>query len=125
MKRIYLILPLLLLALSGCVVHVGGDGGWSDSSSWEYRQEHNRELIAQLQLGASKADVIARLGKPDDSEAFSARGASYEILYYRTQHRHSDGETTRDETTPLVFRDGALTGWGDAAYARATQARGD
>lgn len=124
MKLRYLLLPLFMLGASGCVIHVGGDGHLGDGSSWEQRQEHNRDLIAQLQLGTSKSDVIAKLGQPDNSEAFSAAGASYEVLYYRTRHRHSDGETTRDETTPLVFRDGKLTGWGDAAYARATQAHG-
>lgn len=37
------------------------------------------------------------------------------ILRYRTHHRHSDGETTRDETTPLVFVDGTLAAWGEAS----------
>jgi hypothetical protein len=37
-------------------------------------------------------------------------------LFYRTQRKHSDGETTRDETTPLVFRDNRLIGWGDGVY---------
>jgi len=28
-----------------------------------------------------------------------------------------DGITTKDECTPLVFRNGNLVGWGDSAYS--------
>jgi hypothetical protein len=45
-------------------------------------------------------------------------GATYQVLYYRTHRTHSDGETTKDETTPLVFKDSALIGWGMDALAR-------
>ena len=47
-------------------------------------------------------------------------GSEIEVLFFRTRHRHSDGETTPDETTPLVFVDGELVGWGAAAYEDAT-----
>ena len=40
----------------------------------------------------------------------------YEVLFFRTHRTHSDGETTKDECTPLVFRDGVLIGFGDKAY---------
>jgi len=28
----------------------------------------------------------------------------YRVLYYRTQRLHADGDTTKDETTPLIFK---------------------
>jgi hypothetical protein len=38
------------------------------------------------------------------------------VLFYRTHRRDGDGVTTKDECTPLVFKNGLLIGWGDAAY---------
>ena len=63
--------------------------------------------------GTTRTD---RLGTPADSEAFTRDGEEVRVLFYRTQHRHSDGETSRDETTPLVFRSGELVGWGQRVY---------
>ena len=51
-----------------------------------------------------------------DSEAFMDDGEEVRVLFYRTNHKHSDGETTRDETTPLVFRNDQLVGWGTRVY---------
>ena len=42
----------------------------------------------------------------------------------RTHRTHSDGDTTRDETTPLVFEDGKLVGIGERAAAEAMRAGG-
>ncbi|HBO12182.1 MAG TPA: hypothetical protein DD491_05290, partial [Halieaceae bacterium] len=57
-----------------------------------------------------------RLGTPADSEAFTRDGEEFRVLFYRTRHRHSDGETSRDETTPVVFRNDELVGWGQRVY---------
>lgn len=111
---------LLTLLLSGCVVHVGDDGPGS-GEEWKARQEYNRDVIAHLEIGQTRANVEERLGRPDFTEAYVREGAEYHILHYRTQHRHGDGKTTRDETTPLVFRDGHLEGWGDTVYSRVSE----
>jgi hypothetical protein len=42
------------------------------------------------------------------------------VLLYRTRLVREDGRTTRDETTPLVFVDGELVGWGESAVENAT-----
>ena len=113
----------LFAALSGCVIvtdRENVDFDWDDSTesgtdNWQRKQRENREAIADLQLGASVEEVKSELGSPDFSESFSSNGSQYLILRYRTHHRHSDGETSADETTPLVFEDGLLTGWGDSA----------
>ena len=118
-----LILAGLLAALSGCIIvtdRENVDFDWDDSTesgsdNWQRKQRENREAIAELQLGASIEVVRSELGSPDFSESFSSNGRQYLILRYRTHHRNSDGETSTDETTPLVFEDGLLTGWGESA----------
>lgn len=113
----------LLAALSGCIIVTDREDfefDWDDSTdrgntSWQRKQRENREAIANLQLGATVEAVKSELGSPDFSESFSNNSSQYLILRYRTHHRHSDGDTSLDETTPLVFEGGLLTGWGDSA----------
>ena len=47
---------------------------------------------------------------------YSKDGETVQVLFYRTHHQKSDGKTTKDECTPLVFKQNRLTGWGDKAY---------
>ena len=105
---------MLLTAVSGCVFI---DGEYVDRDDWRGEQKDNREAISQLEIGMDREAVVQRLGTPNDSEAFSADAGEVRVLFYRTQRKHSDGETTRDETTPLVFEDDVLIGWGDSVYA--------
>ncbi|MEE4300850.1 MAG: DUF3192 domain-containing protein [Pseudomonadales bacterium] len=113
------VLPLAVL-LSGCVVAIGNgdDDDWDDG--WSKRQRENREAIADLELGLRRDTVIDRLGTPDFSESFLREGREFVVLFYRTHRRHGDGETSRDETTPLVFVNDDLVGWGESAIAHAT-----
>lgn len=112
-KGMLVALALTVMSTTGCVYidgeHVTGD-------DWRETQRDNREMISKLELGTSRSAVVARLGTPDDSEAFDANGEEVRVLFYRTQRKHSDGETSRDETTPLVFRNDLLVGWGDTTY---------
>lgn len=110
---------------AGCVLHVSDDGissgyegDWGDS--WRDRQERNRKAIARLELGTPIDEVERELGAPDFSEAYADADGDYRVLFYRTHHRRSDGDTTRDETTPVVFRDGRVYGFGDDFYRRLT-----
>ncbi|MEM9303760.1 MAG: DUF3192 domain-containing protein [Pseudomonadota bacterium] len=105
----------LLPILSGCVI-VTDSSDWDDydgRASWKELQEDNRLYIADLRMGTTIDLVRADLGRPDFSEGYESNGEEIVILRYRTHHRHSDGETTRDETTPLVFVNGQLAGWGE------------
>jgi outer membrane protein assembly factor BamE (lipoprotein component of BamABCDE complex) len=104
---------LLAVSLSGCVV-VGGNN-WNDDDGWQKRQIENKRVISQLELNDSRTQIIEQLGAPDFSEAFSKGKEQYRILFYRTQRQHSDGETSKDETTPLVFKNDLLIGWGEDA----------
>lgn len=105
----------LVLSLSGCIV-IGGDHDWDDES-WRSQQRENREIISELNIGADRSQVLSKLGAPSFSEAFTKDGNEYRVLFFRTQHRHSDGDTSKDETTPVVFKNDKLIGWGDEILA--------
>ncbi|MET1255194.1 DUF3192 domain-containing protein [Aliikangiella maris] len=103
----------LISSLSGCII-VGeryDDDG--HHSSWEERQRENRQIISQLPMQSSRKSVLDQLGAPEFSEAYTKGNDEYRILYYRTQRKHDDGDTTIDETTPLVFKNDQLLGWGE------------
>jgi hypothetical protein len=108
------LVALLTLGASGCVFI---DGGHVSHDDWRETQRDNRKMISELTIGMDHGAVLARLGTPADSEAFSHSGGEVRVLFYRTQRKHADGETSRDETTPLVFENDILIGWGDAVYA--------
>ena len=112
-----LLLLSMLALLQGCVVIKGESGSWDWDDDWMDEQRENREAIASLALGTTRTEVIDLMGTPNASEAFSRDGVEYRVLFYRTHHRHSDGDTTRDETTPLIFKDDNLIGWGDGVLA--------
>jgi hypothetical protein len=107
---IILISSTLFSGLSGCVI-VTGDRD-RDGDSWREEQTDNRKQISDLQLNTSRLDIIQKLGVPNFLEAFVKETDEYRVLFYRTQHIHSDGDTTKDETTPLVFKNDKLIGWG-------------
>lgn len=108
------LIALLSVAATGCVYINGERVG---HENWKEEQRTNSELISQLDMGMGRSTVVGKLGTPAESEAFESGGEEVRVLFYRTRHKHSDGRTTRDETTPLVFRNDVLVGWGDSVYA--------
>ena len=108
-----------LLMLGGCVISVNTDDDWEHSDGWKARQRDNERTINSLEIGDSKVSIRDELGKPDFNESFIRNDQTYSVLYYRTRHVSSDGETTKDETTPLVFVEGSLVGWGESAIKHA------
>lgn len=107
------ILPFTL-TLGGCIISVDGEN-WGHHD-WEDREYKNRKLIADLKLESSTQQIQTLLGVPDFSEFHRENTDDVQILFYRTHRNHGDGVTTKDECTPLVFRNNRLVGWGDAAY---------
>jgi len=77
------------------------------SENREDRETRNRMTIAGLQAGITRQEIITRLGPPDFEDVLAAE---FEVLSYRTRSVTTDGLTTRDETTPLLFRAGELLG---------------
>lgn len=106
----------LALTLPGCVISVkDGEIDHSFMSDHEDRAYSNRKKIAKVQLGSSFADMQETLGVADFSETYTDGEQTVRVLYYRTQRKHKDGLTTKDECTYLQFVDGSLvqTGNGD------------
>ena len=108
-----LVLPLML---SGCVISVDGDGYDSHYGDWQDREYKNRKNINKLAVDMSYTQVVDRMGVADFNEMHKRDDDTYQVLFYRTQRSHEDGVTTKDECTPLVFKNGTLVGWGDQAY---------
>lgn len=108
------------LALGGCIIAINDDAepGWS-IGDWKNQERDNRREIARLNIGDSRTDVMSRLGEPDFTEGFTSNGQDYQVYYFRTHRQHNDGKTTKGETTPVVFADGQLIGWGQKALDQA------
>ena len=101
--------------LSGCVVSVGGDSDGYYTQDWEKREKNNRRHISKLETDMTLESISNRMGLADFDESYQRETDDYRVLYYRTQRLADDGVTTKDECTPLVFRNGRLIGWGDSA----------
>lgn len=89
-----------------------------DQMGWEDRQAYNKKFINELSLDApiTKGFVIESLGSPDITEAKVVAEHNYQVMFYRTHHKQSDGITTKDECTPFLFKNGELIAWGEGAY---------
>ncbi len=114
-------LPLFAVTLSGCVIAINSDDAEENSRAWKDRQHRNEAAINRLQIGQAIHGVTDDLGDADFTESFWRDGSEFTVLYYRTRRLQTDGRTTRDETTPLVFVGGELVGWGESAIANATR----
>ncbi|MGI2002372.1 DUF3192 domain-containing protein [Shewanella frigidimarina] len=109
------------LGLSGCVISVGDHESGKSADYWQVQQDKNRDLLSKLSMGMSSDQVATLMGTADFSEAYTKSTQnnaeqSIKVLFYRTQWAEGDGKTTKDECTPIVFRDDVLVGWGDTAY---------
>lgn len=111
------VLSSLVVWLSGCVVAIGNDGPESRDSEWAEIERDNRRAIDSLRLGMGFREAQAAMPhEAEFSEAFSLQGTAYRVLFYRTQRVEGDSITTRNETTPLIFANGELAGWGESAW---------
>lgn len=102
------------MTLSGCVIKINDDGiehGIAGSS--EDRTYENRKKISKIQLGTSFMDIQEKLGVSDFSETYAEGDNTVRVLYYRTQRKHKDGLTTKDECTFLQFINGQLVETGN------------
>jgi len=80
-----------------------------DKMMWEDREAYNRQFITKLQLDQFTFEqAIEQLGSPDITEARTFPTGNFQVMFYRTQHVKSDGITTQDECTFLLFIDGVL-----------------
>jgi hypothetical protein len=65
---------------------------------------------AGLELRMSKAEVKRLLGLPDHTEGFWAEGKAVTVWSYKL------ADPKGQRILPLVFENGALSGWGDTSY---------
>jgi hypothetical protein len=80
-----------------------------DKMKWEDREAYNKQFIGKLQLDQFTFEqAIEQLGSPDITEAKKVLDDKFQVMFYRTQHVKSDGITTQDECTFLLFINGAL-----------------
>jgi hypothetical protein len=109
-----LIAAPLAMTLSGCVIKINDDGvDHSFMGDSEDRTYKNRKNISKVQLGASFMDMQEKLGVADFSETYTDKEDTVRVLYYRTQRKHKDGLTTKDECTFLQFVNGELVETGN------------
>lgn len=88
----------------------------ADTMGWEDRQQYNKVQIGKLNLGTPKDHIIDLMGSPDISEAKLKSEDKVQVMFYRTHRKKSDGVTTQDECTPLLFKNDKLIAWGDGTY---------
>jgi len=88
----------------------------SHDMDWQDREEYNKVQISKLELGLQKKQILELLGSPDITEAKRNDNIELQVMLYRTQHKKSDGITTEDECTALLFENNELIAWGDSAY---------
>jgi len=114
---IMIALPLTT-ALSGCVIAVGGNDkdGFNYSTDYEDREHENRAHLNKLQHNMSFDQVQSLMGLADFNESYDKNGEAIQVLFYRTHRTEKDGLTTKNECTPLIFKNNALASWGDTAY---------
>ncbi|MFT5297474.1 MAG: hypothetical protein ACI9YH_003506 [Colwellia sp.] len=98
---------------------------YDDSPSdmeWGDRESYNKQYIGKLTLEMFNFEqAIEELGGPDITEAKKVDGNSFQVMFYRTQHVKSDGFTTQDECTALLFKNGSLIAIGKPAYEQFQQ----
>ncbi|EGM70523.1 DUF3192 domain-containing protein [Shewanella sp. HN-41] len=87
-----------------------------DEMDWEDRQVYNSQKMTDLSLGQDITEVKSLLGKADFSEAKAVQETQLQVLFYRTHHEKSDGITTKEECTPLIFKNNKLMAWGEDTY---------
>ncbi|GAA0365607.1 DUF3192 domain-containing protein [Bowmanella denitrificans] len=87
-----------------------------DSMDWQDREQYNKVQVGKLELGTARQAIIELLGSPDISEAKHSQDDKLQVMFYRTQHMESDGITTMNECTPLLFKNDQLIAWGEGAY---------
>ena len=90
---------IIILLLSGLLGGCGAVKGLQASA--------NRNQLDRLKVGMTTDQVRLAMGKPYKSEFYDSK----QVWFYITEWQ-SDGQTTLDEMTPLVFENDILLGWG-------------
>jgi outer membrane protein assembly factor BamE (lipoprotein component of BamABCDE complex) len=82
------------------------------SSCGYFSSSENRDNLKHLKVGMTKQEVLKVMGEPLTKEIYNKPN----LWFYYTQPRWHDSVMTRDECTPLVFKNDKLAGWGEEYY---------
>ena len=84
---------------------------------WQDRESFNKRYLGKLEPDSPVFldQLFNNLGSPVLTFAKRVDEDVFQIVYYRTQHKHSDGITTKDECTGLFFKNEQLISWGPGA----------
>lgn len=104
-------ISLLTLSLQGCII--SNNDSNQNANRYEQQWQKTRNTIANLTPGDSYREVSRKLGDAAFSESFARDDKQYKILFYRTHFAKSDGHVSKDECTPVIFKDNELLGWGE------------
>ncbi|GLX79975.1 DUF3192 domain-containing protein [Thalassotalea insulae] len=111
----------ILLALAAYGVFVLLVVNFYDDSpanmKWEDREAYNRQFINSLELGKFTFEqALEKLGSPDITEAKLVDNNHFQALFYRTHHVKSDGITTQEECSYLLFVNNELVEYAKAEH---------
>jgi len=117
MKSITILILTLLVFLSGCGY---GSAPWYRGQMEETDSEAkvNNGKILKLNIGNSKAEVLAITGMPSKRESYRLENEKIiDFLFYRTSGwKWSDDGNQDYQFTPFAFENDKLTGWGRNFY---------
>ncbi|OGV31020.1 MAG: hypothetical protein A2020_00090 [Lentisphaerae bacterium GWF2_45_14] len=81
--------------------------------NWAYFEgEDTRAKLSNVRIGMTKQEVLDLMGEPLKNEKFNKP----DIWFYYTNVRWGDSLTVREESTPVVFSEGRVVGWGNDYY---------
>lgn len=88
--------------------------------AWHDREAFNEKVIQKIdvKLPLRRKELISTLGDPDITEAVRDKDTVYQVLYYRTHRVLSDGITTKEECTALLFKNDVLVAIGEHATSQ-------
>lgn len=113
------------LVLGGCA----GSPAWTSMhiSSTRSEAESNNANLLKVEIGQTKAELLAIMGAPGKREAYQLEsGRSVEFLFYRTGGWSTQVASDRDEQfTPVALEEGKVRGWGHNYYDNVVRAAVD
>lgn len=96
--------------------------GCGPTEKTKAKAQKNIRSILSLDIGMTKDEVLATMGKPKKKENRSSDGKTIEFWFYLTEGLTIDDGRVRDsDYTPLAFEEDKLIGWGRSFYDRPSQ----
>ena len=102
----------------------GSQTGGTETVDYEVMLGRNRASLIKLSLGMDKAQVMNAMGtfqaktndgnvpNPAKSEMSTKGSDTYEILYYMTENYPPFTRIKNSQATPVVLKNGKVSGWG-------------